>query len=246
MIIWKKPFTFVALAVVVATVAFFVFHHSPEPPQRLLVAAPDAAILAPDDEVHAKYAGSESCKKCHSAEFEKLHPSNHGQAKRMITKADHKAFEPKQSLTHGEDSTEAFAAWALCASLDLNTDLPEIARLAGEGATEVHGLPAKDYWDARARGLGGSETDPYCSVGEENVLGYPGDPYEKESILIHEFAHKIHLRGMINVDPSFDQRLKDTYAAAMKAGLWKGKYAATNHLEYNVEIYMQVEPHACD
>ncbi|MBE3134323.1 MAG: hypothetical protein IMZ55_12690, partial [Acidobacteria bacterium] len=88
------------------------------------------------------------------------------------------------------------------------------------------------YWDARARGQGGSETDPYCSVGEENLLGYPGDPYDKECILIHEFAHNIHLRGMVNVDPTFDTRVKATYDAAMKAGLWKGKYASVNHHEY--------------
>jgi hypothetical protein len=40
---------------------------------------------------------------------------------------------------------------------------------------------------------------------------------------------------MLNVDPTFDQRLKDTYEAAMKAGLWKGKYAAVNHYEYFAE-----------
>jgi hypothetical protein len=96
-------------------------------------------------------------------------------------------------------------------------------------------LSPKDFWDARARGLGGSETDPYCSVAEENLLCYPGDPYALESILIHEFAHSMHLRGMLNVDPTFDVRLKATYDAAMKAGLWKGKYASVNHYEYWAE-----------
>jgi hypothetical protein len=47
-----------------------------------------------------------------------------------------------------------------------------------------------------------------------------------------EFAHNIHLRGMVNVDPTFDGRLKAAYDAAMKAGLWKGKYASVNHHEY--------------
>ena len=37
------------------------------------------------------------------------------------------------------------------------------------------------------------------------------------------------------MDPTFDPRLKATYAAAMKAGLWKGKYAAVNHYEYFAE-----------
>ena len=118
---------------------------------------------------------------------------------------------------------------------EYTTDLPEFARMAGEKVDEFPDLPAKDFWDARARGLGGSETDPLCSVAEENLLGYSGDPYEAECILIHEFAHNIHLRGMLNVDPTFDTRLKATFDAAMKAGLWKGKYAATNHYEYFAE-----------
>jgi len=115
---------------------------------------------------------------------------------------------------------------------EYTTDLPEFVRLSEDKVPGFTGVSAKDYWDARARGQGGSETDPYCSVGEENLLGYPGDPYDKECILIHEFAHNIHLRGMVNVDPTFDARLKAAYDAAMKAGLWKGKYASVNHHEY--------------
>jgi hypothetical protein len=107
---------------------------------------------------------------------------------------------------------------------EFTTDLPEWSH-----------LKPKDYWDARARGMGGSQTDPYCSCGEENLLGFAGDPYAAENILIHEFAHNIHLRGMVNVDATFDGRVKATYDAAMKAGLWKGKYAAVNHHEYFAE-----------
>lgn len=107
---------------------------------------------------------------------------------------------------------------------EFTTDLPKWSHMT-----------PKDYWDARARGMGGSERDPFCSVAEENLLAYPGDPYSTECILIHEFAHNIHLRGMANVDPTFDTRLRATYDAAMKAGLWKGKYAAVNHHEYFAE-----------
>ena len=107
---------------------------------------------------------------------------------------------------------------------EFTTDLPEFAH-----------LEPKDFWDARARGTGGSETDPYCSCGEENLLGYPGDPYSKESILIHELAHNIHLRGVVRIDPSFDDRLRKTYDAAMAKGLWKGKYASVNDREYFAE-----------
>ena len=118
---------------------------------------------------------------------------------------------------------------------EYTTDLPEFAHLADERAAECPQLTGKDYWDARARGLGGSDTDPFCSCGEENLLGYPGDPYAAECILIHEFAHHIHLRGMSNIDPTFDSRLRATYDAAMKAGLWRGKYASVNHHEYFAE-----------
>lgn len=107
---------------------------------------------------------------------------------------------------------------------EFTTDVPEHSH-----------MKPQDFWDARARGLGGSRTDPVCSCGEENLLGFEGDPYSTENILIHEFAHNIHLRGMIVVDPTFDDRLKATYERAMKAGLWKTKYAATNHAEYFAE-----------
>lgn len=118
---------------------------------------------------------------------------------------------------------------------EFTTDQPEYVRLGARPHGEFPSIPGKDFWDARARGLGGSERDPFCSCGEENLLGYPGDPYEKENILIHEFAHNIHLRGLVNVDPTFDARLKSAYDAAMEAGLWAGKYASVNHHEYFAE-----------
>lgn len=94
--------------------------------------------------------------------------------------------------------------------------------------------PAK-YWDKRARGLGASRSRPVVSCGEENLLCYPGDPYEGENILIHEFAHAIHGMGLRAVDPAFDGRLRETYAAAMREGRWKDTYAATNAGEYWAE-----------
>ena len=107
---------------------------------------------------------------------------------------------------------------------EFTTDVPE----------HSHMTP-KDFWDARARGLGGSRMDPVCSCGEENLLGLKGDPYFAENILIHEFAHNIHLRGMVVVDLTFDDRLKASYERAMMAGLWKTKYASVNHAEYFAE-----------
>ena len=142
-------------------------------------------------------------------------------------------------LSHRPDIRTAMiksgARLCILAHNEFTTDQPEFARLGKNPHPEYPGLPGKDYWDARARGLGGSTTDPFCSCAEENLLGYPGDPYELECILIHEFAHNLHLRGLVNVDPTFDTRLKATYDHALKSGLWKGKYAAVNHHEYFAE-----------
>jgi len=118
---------------------------------------------------------------------------------------------------------------------EFTCDQPEWAWLAEVPVAGFASIPARDYRDARARGMGGSHTDPFCSCAEENLLAFEGDPYAAECILIHEFAHNIHLRGMANVDPSFDGRVKAAYDAAMAAGLWKGKYAGVNHHEYFAE-----------
>ncbi len=142
-----------------------------------------------------------------------------------------------QMLAHRPDVREAMikSGSRLCiiAHNEFTTDLPEFGHFSKPSGYD--GISAKDYWDARARGTGGSEHDPLCTCGEENLLGYDGDPYSTECILIHEFAHNIHLRGMRAVDPSFDTRVKATYEKAVAAGLWKGKYAGTNHHEYFAE-----------
>jgi hypothetical protein len=134
-----------------------------------------------------------------------------------------------------EAMVKSGARLCIMAHDEYTTDLPEFAHMGDEPMHGFEEFSGKDFWDARARGTGGSETDPYCTCAEENLLGFEGDPYSTENILIHEFAHNIHLRGLNNVDPTFDKRLKETYDAAMKAGLWKGKYASTNHHEYFAE-----------
>jgi hypothetical protein len=100
------------------------------------------------------------------------------------------AYWVAKMLEHRPDVKKAMVAsgsrMCIIAYNEYTTDLPEFAW-----------LKPKDYWDARARGTGGSKSDPYCSSAEENLLAYPGDPYHQECILIHEFAHNIHLRGMI-------------------------------------------------
>ena len=109
-------------------------------------------------------------------------------------------------------------------STEFTTDIPE-----------YNWLKPKLYWDKRARGLGGSETDPVCSCAEENMLAFEGDPYSTENIMIHEFAHNIHLRGLKSIDPKFDEKLKACYDQALAKGLWKGTYAGSNDREYFAE-----------
>lgn len=112
---------------------------------------------------------------------------------------------------------------------EFTTDVPEHA-----GIPEQSGK-SKDWWDRRARGLGGSKTDPVASCAEENLLCFAGDPYAAENILIHEFAHTIHLRGLNNIDSEFEERVRKIYDKAMTAELWKGKYASRNPAEYFAE-----------
>ena len=107
---------------------------------------------------------------------------------------------------------------------EMTTDVPEHADLSPSA-----------YWDKRARGLGATDIRPAVSCGEENLLQYPGDPYAAENILIHEFAHAIHEMGMRSVDPTFDDRLGETFNRAMEEGLWEGVYASTNRMEYWAE-----------
>jgi hypothetical protein len=114
--------------------------------------------------------------------------------------------------------------FSIMATDEMTTAVPEHSDLK----------PTK-YWDRRARGLGATKHRPAVSCGEENLLGYSGDPYAQECILIHEFAHAIHAMALRDLDGSFDKRLRTIWHESMKAGLWKGKYAATNHSEYWAE-----------
>jgi hypothetical protein len=91
------------------------------------------------------------------------------------------------------------------------------------------------FWNRRARGLGATDKRPAVSCGEENLLHSPGDPYPTENILVHEFAHAIHGMALKTLDPTFDDRLKEAFKAALVEGKWKDCYAAENHHEYWAE-----------
>ena len=134
-----------------------------------------------------------------------------------------------RSMLAGRDDifkamAKAHIRLAVMATSERTCDLPEHADLT-----------PKAFWNRRARGLGASHERPAVSCAEENVLCGKGDPYPTESILVHEFAHAIHLIGLETTDPTFDRRLKEAYDAVMAAGKWKFLYAAENHAEYWAE-----------
>lgn len=134
------------------------------------------------------------------------------------------AWLVEKVIGHRPDILKALAdrdvRMVIMAYNEYTTDLPEQANMT-----------PKDYWDRRARGLGGR----IVSGAEENLLAFPGDPYRTENILIHEFAHVIQGRGMRLVDPTFNKRLRTAYDDARKKGLWEDTYAGSNMSEYWAE-----------
>jgi len=107
---------------------------------------------------------------------------------------------------------------------EYTTDVPEHSNLR----------PAI-YWDQRARGLGATDERPAVSCGEENLLCLPGDPYDTENILIHEFAHALHQMAIVSIHPDFQDRLDKCFELATKEKIWEGTYASTNVYEYWAE-----------
>ena len=106
------------------------------------------------------------------------------------------------------------------------TDVPEHAHLKADTTLN---------WDVRARGLGGDLEFPLTSCAEENLLAYQIDKYHAEDILIHEFAHSIHLIGIIQVDTTFNEKLEKLLNQAVAKGKYANTYAKTDIAEYWAE-----------
>lgn len=108
-------------------------------------------------------------------------------------------------------------------------DLPEFAHICNSPDSIA-------YWNWRARGFGGAPEDEFsASCGEENLLALPQDKYTGENILIHEFAHLIHMIGIAGIEPDFNNRLEALWKSAGEKGLWAGTYALSNKEEYFAE-----------
>ncbi len=138
------------------------------------------------------------------------------------------AWIVRQMLSRRPDILQALGKagvrFAVMAHDEYTTDIPEHSKLS-----------PRVYWDRRARGLGATPDTLAVSAAEENLLSFPGDPYPREIIAIHEFGHAIHEMAMNTLDPTFDGRLKLAYERAIGAGLWKGTYAAVTRQEYWAE-----------
>ena len=88
----------------------------------------------------------------------------------------------------------------------------------------------RDYWNERARGIGGPRT-----VGsEEDVLGLRTTRYGSETIFVHEMAHNV-LFAIEGADPSLYAEIEAAYANALANGLWRDEYATTTVQEYWAE-----------
>ena len=116
------------------------------------------------------------------------------------------------------------ARFVIMARDEFTTDIPEHADLT----------PSM-YWDRRARGLGATFARPTVTCGEENLLGLKGDPYAKENILIHEFAHALHQMALNQIDLSFQKNIEKCFEQAIQKKIWAGTYASTNVNEYWAE-----------
>jgi hypothetical protein len=94
----------------------------------------------------------------------------------------------------------------------------------------IEAMSDRDYWNARARGIGGA----YTSVGAENLLALAGDRYRGENILVHEFSHAI-LGAVQRADPALYRAAGRAYSEAKAKGRWKGDYASVTLDEYWAE-----------
>lgn len=134
----------------------------------------------------------------------------------------------------------------IMAETEMETDLPERSnwkkpafedRRLTPGEREnyykpggIASLSDKEYWNKRARGMGGTIT----SCAEENILGYPGTRYYGENILVHEFSHNI-MSAMRVADTTLLRRINIAYNNAKEKNMYKGQYAINTVAEYWAE-----------
>ena len=125
------------------------------------------------------------------------------------------AWQIKQMIGHRTDILKALAQlrgrFFILAYNEMTTDAPE-----------NRGWLPHFFHSVRGRGGGGL----FTFGSEESAFG-------RTSLVVHELAHTIHGNALNQlIDPTFDNRLKAVYNAAMEKGLWSGTFAASNKDEY--------------
>lgn len=93
--------------------------------------------------------------------------------------------------------------------------------------TRIGAMTDAQYWNARARGMGGQLT----SGAEEDLLGERASRYWGETIFVHEVAHGV-LDAIRVVDPALFASIDHAYRDTRAAGRWTNEYAATRVDEY--------------
>jgi hypothetical protein len=111
----------------------------------------------------------------------------------------------------------------IIAATEYTMDIPENQR------PEM--LARAAYHDRRSRGLGGL---PMATCGEENLLNLRGDPYTRENITLHEFAHTL-ASAIRRVNRPWWDRLGEAYEQAKASGTYGRSYAISNAQEYWAE-----------
>jgi hypothetical protein len=126
--------------------------------------------------------------------------------------------------------------WKVPKYLDPRLTPQERARYYEPGG--LGSMSAEAYWNARARGMGGTLT----SCAEENVLGFYHTRYWGTNICVHEFSHNIMGSGIGNLDPGWFQEIVDAYKHAKASCLRTADgYAGNTFNEYwasGVEWYV--------
>jgi hypothetical protein len=128
--------------------------------------------------------------------------------------------------------------------------LPEVAEVLRRYQAEVaiYGIHETAYsipehrggyhsMPRHVEGFGGTVDGPVSSISEVNVMrfvqGERATTYKNEMILVHEFAHALHLIGLDYLeDKTLGNRVKQLHHDAKEAGKWPNTYAISNHEEY--------------
>lgn len=84
-------------------------------------------------------------------------------------------------------------------------------------------------FDEGTRGVGGTKSVPFTSVGEENLSMDGSDRYHSESVLVHELGHSVMNCGF---DDSQMRRVEEAFRVALASGCNSGLYMYSNMEEF--------------